>query len=93
MRPMTKMHRWSELTTKDFVGLDPETTIAVLPVAAIEQHGPHLPVSTDTVIADGMISEVLAAAAGGPAYSGAADPEHRQIERAFAFTRHHHLVG
>ncbi len=50
---------WSELTTKDFEGLDPETTIAILPVAAIEQHGPHLPVSVDTVIADGMIAEVL----------------------------------
>nr|WP_246700553.1 creatininase family protein [Variibacter gotjawalensis] len=49
---------WGDLTTEDFAGLDPEATIAVLPVAAIEQHGPHLPVSTDTVIADGMIAEV-----------------------------------
>ncbi len=50
---------WSELTTKDFEGLDPESTVVVLPVAAVEQHGPHLPVSTDTVIADGMIAEVI----------------------------------
>lgn len=50
---------WAELTTEDFRALDPERTIAVLPVAAIEQHGPHLPVSTDTVIADGMIAETL----------------------------------
>ena len=47
---------WGELTTKDFEGLDPATTIAILPVAATEQHGPHLPVMTDTAIADGMLA-------------------------------------
>lgn len=46
---------WAELTTKDFEGLDPENTIAILPVAATEQHGPHLPVMTDTAIAEGML--------------------------------------
>ncbi len=51
--------RWNELTTTDFVGLDPETTIVVMPVAATEQHGPHLPVGVDTMIADCMIGEVL----------------------------------
>lgn len=48
---------WADLTTEDFKGLDAERTIAILPVAAVEQHGPHLPVSTDTIIADGMIGE------------------------------------
>ena len=47
---------WAELTTKDFEGLDPEKTIAILPVAATEQHGPHLPVMTDTAIAEGMLA-------------------------------------
>ena len=42
--------RWLELTTEEFAALDPEKTIAVLPIAAIEQHGPHLAVSTDTII-------------------------------------------
>lgn len=46
---------WGDLTSAEFRALDPERTIAVLPVAAIEQHGPHLPVLTDTAIADGMI--------------------------------------
>jgi creatinine amidohydrolase len=50
---------WGDLTTRDFEGLDPETTIAVLPIAAIEQHGPHLPVSTDTSIAQGMVAETI----------------------------------
>ena len=45
---------WAELTTNDFAGLDPHKTIAVLPVAATEQHGPHLPVMTDTAIAEGI---------------------------------------
>jgi creatinine amidohydrolase len=51
---------WAGLTTEDFRGLDPETTIAVLPIAAIEQHGPHLPVSTDTDIGNGMVAETIA---------------------------------
>jgi len=51
---------WAELTTRDFSALDPEKTIAILPVAATEQHGPHLPVMTDTAIMQGMIDTVLA---------------------------------
>lgn len=51
---------WSQLTTRDFEALDPARTVAVLPIAAIEQHGPHLPVSTDTAIAEGHVAEVVA---------------------------------
>jgi creatinine amidohydrolase len=47
---------WAELKSVDFRGLDPEATIAILPVAATEQHGPHLPVTTDVAIAEGMIA-------------------------------------
>ncbi|WP_300650517.1 creatininase family protein, partial [Hydrogenophaga sp.] len=39
---------WSDLSTADVAALDLARTIAVLPVAAIEQHGPHLPLSVDT---------------------------------------------
>jgi creatinine amidohydrolase len=55
---MRKLY-WGELTSREFESLNAEKTIAVLPVAAIEQHGPHLAVSTDTVIANGMIGEVV----------------------------------
>lgn len=51
---------WQDLTTRDFEALEPKRTVAVLPVAAIEQHGPHLPVSTDTTINDGLMAEALA---------------------------------
>ena len=51
---------WHEMTTRDFADGDTAQWIAVLPVAAIEQHGPHLPVYTDTCIADGLIARSVA---------------------------------
>ncbi|MEM7021277.1 MAG: creatininase family protein [Pseudomonadota bacterium] len=51
--------RWQDMTTKDFGQLDLERVIAVLPVGAIEQHGPHLPVSTDACINQGVIDRAL----------------------------------
>ncbi|NIW24071.1 MAG: creatininase family protein, partial [Gammaproteobacteria bacterium] len=50
---------WQELTTCDFAGLEPERTVALLPVAAIEQHGPHLPLATDAVINAGIVTEAM----------------------------------
>ncbi|MEO8249360.1 MAG: creatininase family protein [Burkholderiales bacterium] len=54
-----KSRYWADLTTRDFAALDAETTVAVLPVAAIEQHGPHLPVSVDQTLADGIVGACL----------------------------------
>lgn len=45
---------WSDLRTTDFASLDRDRTVALLPVGATEQHGPHLPLSTDTVLAEGI---------------------------------------
>ena len=48
---------WADMTTLDFAR-DTEGWIAIIPTAAIEQHGPHLPVGTDTIIAEGMVATV-----------------------------------
>jgi creatinine amidohydrolase len=55
---MSKPFYWNELNTYDFAHLSPEKTIAILPLASTEQHGPHLPVATDVAIANGMLDEL-----------------------------------
>ena len=54
---------WADLTTRDFAQLhasgQARQTVAVLPVAAIEQHGPHLPLSVDATLLQGVIDAAL----------------------------------
>src|SRR5258708_19065541 len=52
--------QWVEMTTLDFQQTDMSGVIAILPVAAIEQHGPHLPVEVDTAINRGVLGRALA---------------------------------
>ena len=42
---------WQELASPEFGEIDRATPV-VLPVAAVEQHGPHLPLATDRMIAE-----------------------------------------
>lgn len=58
---------WQDLTTTDFGRVDAEQTVALLPVAAIEQHGPHLPLSTDAVINEAIVRAALERLAAQPA--------------------------
>jgi creatinine amidohydrolase len=50
---------WTELRAPEFAGLSPES-IAILPVGSAEQHGPHLPLNTDFVVADSLARDVVA---------------------------------
>jgi creatinine amidohydrolase len=61
---MANSRFWSDLTTRDFARRQAAgaalRTVAVLPVAATEQHGPHLPLNVDATLADGIIAASLA---------------------------------
>ncbi len=57
--PMTPRRLWQEMTTEEFRALDAARVIAILPVAAIEQHGPHLPVEVDARINAGILGRTL----------------------------------
>ncbi len=53
---------WADLSTRQFAQLATagvDDIVAVLPVAAIEQHGPHLPTSVDTTLVNGVIAAAL----------------------------------
>ena len=50
---------WADLKSPDFAGIDLARCIAVLPVAAVEQHGPHLPLNVDASLADGVVQATL----------------------------------
>ena len=51
--------QWVEMTTEDFQQSDMASAIAILPVAAIVQHGPHLPVEVDTAINRGVLARAM----------------------------------
>ena len=50
---------WRDLAWPEFELLDPATAVAILPVAAIEQHGPHLPVGVDDFINAGVLAAAM----------------------------------
>ncbi|HQY71994.1 MAG TPA: creatininase family protein, partial [Pseudomonadales bacterium] len=49
--------RWQDHTPRSLAALADAGAVAVLPLAAIEQHGEHLPLSTDLDIALGLVAE------------------------------------
>lgn len=51
---------WAHLKSPEFARLDAARTLAVLPIAATEQHGPHLPLSVDSDLLEGVLHLTLA---------------------------------
>lgn len=49
-------HTWSEVA-----GLDKQNGVVILPIGAVEQHGHHLPLLTDTIIVNRILDAALAA--------------------------------
>jgi creatinine amidohydrolase len=64
---------WKELSAEDLTALAARDAVVVLPVASMEQHGPHLPVGVDTILCEG----VCKAAAELVAKAGAGQPKAR----------------
>jgi creatinine amidohydrolase len=57
---MTRRLDWAAYRASEYSAIDPMRTVALLPTAAVEQHGPHLPVGTDMMIAEGMLEQLRA---------------------------------
>ena len=49
---------FAELTAPEIRSLSRESTVVIAPIAAMEQHGLHLPVSTDTILAGAVAAGV-----------------------------------
>lgn len=83
----TRRRWWAEYRTTEYRSIDPETTIAILPVAAVEQHGPHLPVGTDAMIAEGMLKTAI------PLLSDDLDTRFLPLQAVGKSNEHIHAAG
>lgn len=53
------MNRWKDLTAARLSELATDRCVAVLPIGAIEQHGPHLPTGTDSLCAERLVDDAV----------------------------------
>ncbi len=56
---MSRRIHWTDFSAPEFDDIDPNRTIAILPIAAVEQHGPHLPVGTDMILNQGCLDLLI----------------------------------
>ena len=58
MSPTVPPRDWTDIHWPDIAGAGRSRWIAVLPLAATEQHGPHLPLETDVLIGEAYLARV-----------------------------------
>ena len=57
--PQKSIRYWQSLTTSDVPRAVDRDPVVIMPLAAIEQHGPHLPLSTDLDIGMGLLASAF----------------------------------
>ena len=81
---------WWDLSTREFTELDMASIVAVLPVGAVEQHGPHLPVRVDAAINAGIVARAVELLPDDLPVAGPAGAADRQVQRAPGLSGHAH---
>jgi creatinine amidohydrolase len=57
--PENAIRYWQSLTTTDVTRAVERDPVVIMPLAAIEQHGPHLPLSPDLHIGMGLLASAF----------------------------------
>lgn len=50
--------KFAEMTAPDLAAVERDQTLVVVPIAAVEQHGPHMPTGTDTILCTAVAEAV-----------------------------------
>lgn len=83
-------HLWGDLKARELSALVDDRTVALLPIGAIEQHGPHLPLNTDAVLAECIATDTAALVEGAtilqlPCFAIAKSDEHTGFAGMLSF--------
>ena len=52
-------NQWGALRSAEFSELNADRTVALWPLGATEQHGPHLPLNVDVLLVEAMVAGAL----------------------------------
>ena len=86
-----EMMRFEELTSPEVAALDRDKTVLILPLGSVEQHGNHMPLGTDTLLAHAV--SLAAARNLGRQGRRAAAALVRVFGASHALSRHDHAEG